>query len=151
MICNKRVIYISRVKYTSTNIYVVYQYYFSSLPPKSEASMPLLLEMEGLSMFISTKVGGSMDDNTGDACWGGGREWSVHEEAHDMCEGQEEGSRGGSVDEKAHGDTCRGEGGGGGGGSVDKVAPDTCGGEEGGGGGGMYMDDARTDTNGLRR
>ena len=35
--------------------------------------MPPLLELEGLSMSMSTRVAGILvDDNTGDACGGGG-------------------------------------------------------------------------------
>ena len=56
--------------------------------------MPLLQEVEGLSMSMLGGVGGAVDDCTSDTCGGGG---------------------GGSMDEEAC-DTSKGEGGGGGGG-----------------------------------
>lgn len=62
-----------------------------------------------------------------------------------MCRGEGEGGGGGSMDEEVCGDMCEGKRVGVGGGSVDQEAPNTC-----GGGGGMLMNDASTDTSGLR-
>ena len=62
---------------------------FLGLPPEPEASMPLLLEIEGLSMPMSGGGGGLVDNCIGATCGGG----LVDEEAHDTCEG--EGARGG--------------------------------------------------------
>ena len=61
--------------------------------------MPPLLEIEGLTMSMSRGRGGSVDDNTGDTCGGGGTR-SVDEGAHDMCRGK----GGGSMDEEDCGD-----------------------------------------------
>ena len=66
--------------------------------------MTLLLEIEGLSMPVSGRGGGSINDCTSDTCGGGG---------------------GGLVDEESC-DTCEGEGGGGGR-LIDGVAADTSG------------------------
>ena len=46
--------------------------------------MPLLVEIEGLSMAMSGGGGGLIDDYTSDTCGGG----SMDEEAHDTCEGE---------------------------------------------------------------
>ena len=58
--------------------------------------MPLLLEIEGLSMPMSRVGGGLVDNYTSDTCGGGG-EGSVNEEACDTCKGEggggEEGGR----------------------------------------------------------
>ena len=74
------------------------------MPLELEASMPLLLEIEGLSMPMLRGGGRSVNDDIGDACGGGGR---------------------GSVDEEAR-ETCKGEGGGGGR-LIDGVAANTSG------------------------
>ena len=75
-----------------------------------------------------------------------------HEEAHHMCKGEGEGSRGGSVDEReARGEMCGGEWGWGGGGWVYEVTRDTCKGEGGAGGEGMSMDDVSANISKLRR
>ena len=54
--------------------------------------MPLLLEIEGLSIPMSRGRGGLVNNYTGDTCGGGGR-GSVDEKSHDTCE--EEGGGGG--------------------------------------------------------
>ena len=64
------------------------------MPLEPEASIPPLLEIEGLSMLMSRGGGGSVNDYTSDTCGGGG---------------------GVSMDEETR-DTWKGEGGGGGGG-----------------------------------
>ena len=49
--------------------------------------MPLLLEIEGLSIFMSGEGGGSVDDYISDTCGGGGG-GSVDEESRDTCKGE---------------------------------------------------------------
>lgn len=103
---NKHVIYTSQVKYsTLTNISMEYHYY-PGLLLEPEAPIPMLLEIEGLSIPMSGGGCGSVDDCTSDTHGGGG---------------------GGSVDEE-YIDTCEGEGWGGGGGrSMDGVVANTSG------------------------
>ena len=47
----------------------------------------MLLEIEGISIPMSGRGGGSFDNCTSDTCGGGGR-GLMDEEAHDTCEGE---------------------------------------------------------------
>lgn len=68
---NKHVIYTYQVKYsTSINIYGILL--LAKSPPEAEASMPLLLEIEGLSMPMLGGEGGSVNNCTSHTCGGGG-------------------------------------------------------------------------------
>ena len=98
-------------------MYVEYHCYLGS-PRELEASIPLLLEIEGLSMPMSGRGSGSVDDSTSDMCGRG----SMDGASSDTCGGG--GGGGGSMNDVATNTSgSRRDG------SVNGAASDACGGE----------------------
>lgn len=101
------------------------------MPPLPEASISLLLEIDGISIPMLWGGGRSINDCTCDACGGGGG-GLVDEESHDTCEWEGGGGGGGRWMDGAAIDTS-GMGGGGRirrvGRSVNGASSDACGGE----------------------